>query len=464
MEDYSYKFRYRPVGTKPRNVKRTPKAPSASSKKRSSLRLRGKRRTKADRNVRVTRIASPNNEPTVAVNPLDENTIVSSYNADLVPLGLARSTNGGKTFDNRILPIPKGFEVASDPVLDSGFPVGHTRKGFFLLGGLAFNGSGEDGTIYVQRSVDNGKTFSAPIVVNRGFGERISNDKPNVAVDKSAASPFIGNAYISYTRFFDNGRGSVIFFHRSTDGGRTWSKPVRISEVRVGFPFVQGSSIGIGLSGEVFAAWIDYNGDRSSIRVRRSDDGGVTFGPDVSAAAITPIQDPLPVPGWDFRVLTFANVRADTSGNFPGAVYAVWDDLSEGSANVLLARSVDNGATWSDPIRVNDSRLGTQNFFSAAAVSPHTGTVNVIYYTNRRSGKRIDVYLARSRDGGRSFERNLRITDKSFNPNADPTFGTPSTFIGDYITTAFKGESDLSVWTDTRTGRQEIFSGRAKRK
>ncbi|UUZ82792.1 glycoside hydrolase [Paenibacillus sp. P26] len=343
--------------------------------------------------------------------------------------------------------------------MDSGFPRGPSGKGFFLLGGLAINGSGEDGTIYVQRSVNNGRTFSPPIIVNRGFGNIISNDKPVVAVDKSAASPFLGNAYISYTRFFDDGRGSVIFFQRSKDGGKTWSAPVQISDIKVGFPFVQGSSIGVGLAGEVYVAWIDFEDSGSAFQVRRSDDGGITFGPIVTVSEIDPIFDPLPVPGWDFRVLTFANIRADISGNFPNTVYAVWDDKRAGSSNILLSRSTDGGASWSEPIQVDDSRGGTQNFFPAVTVSPGTGDVHVIYYTNRLSRSRIDVFLAKSTDGGRTFEPNVRLTTKSFDPNADPTFGTPSSFIGDYISTASKGRSGTaSVWTDTRTGQQQIFS------
>lgn len=466
MEDYSYKFRYKPDIINPRK-KKTHKKGSPSKRikelRTGSSAVRKKRHSKKSKNVQVTRISPPNNEPSVAVNPLDEKVVVSTYLADFVPLGLSRSKDGGKTFTNRILPIPKGFDVASDPIVDSGFPIENSGKGFFLLGGLTYKGSGLDGSIFVQRSVDNGKTFSSPIIVNRGFGEKIFNDKPIVAVDKSLASPYIGNAYISYTRFFDDGRGSVIFFQRSTDGGKTWSTPVQISDVKVGFPFVQGASIGVSLTGEVYVAWIDFENHNSSFNVRRSVNGGVTFGPTVSVATIDPIIDPLPVPGWDFRVLTFANVRADTSGNFPNTVYAVWDDKRSGSTNILLSRSTDNGTTWSAPIQVNDSSIGTENFFSAVAVSPDTGDVNVIYYTNRLSKRRIDVFLAKSTDGGRTFERNIRVTDKSFDPNADPTFGTPSRFIGDYISTAFKGKGDFSVWTDTRTGRQEVFSGSTKR-
>jgi hypothetical protein len=234
--------------------------------------------------------------------------------------------------------------------------------------------------------------------------------------------------------------------------------------VKVGFPFVQGSSIGIGLTGEVYVAWIDFENHNSSFNVRRSDDGGITFGEPVAVSTIDPIIDPLPVPGWDFRVLTFANVRADTSGNFPNTVYAVWDDKQSGSANVLLSRSTDNGVTWSDPMQVDDSHSGTQNFFSTVAVSPDTGAVNVMYYSNRVSNTLLDVFLAESTDGGVTFKRNVRLTSRSFDPNADRTFGTPSTFIGDYNGIAAKGKGTVSVWTDTRTGRQQIFSAVTKRR
>ncbi|WP_248927964.1 sialidase family protein [Paenibacillus hamazuiensis] len=467
MPDYSYKLRHRPEIEIVRRRKKTARRKVRLRPKRAFHKSAARTYAKKHRppikrkNVQVTRIKPPNNEPSVAVNPLNEKVIITGYNADIFPLGFSRSKDGGRSYTNRLLPLPKGFRIASDAVAGSGFPSRKSGKGLFLIGGLASN-RGKDGTVIVYRSANNGKTFSAPIIVNRGFGNKIFNDKPALAIDKSPASPYLGNAYISFTRFFNDSEGTVIFFQRSLDEGKTWSVPVRISDVKIGFPFVQGSSIDVGLTGEIFTAWIDFEEKASFFRMSRSDDGGATFGPIVTVAQIDPILDPLPVPGWRFRVLTFANIRADVSGHFPMTVYAVWEDRRSGSAHILLSRSTDNGATWSVPIRVDDSPEDSQNFFPAVAVSPDTGAVSVVYYTNRVSERLLDVFLAKSTDGGQTFERNVRITSRSFNPNADSSLGTPSTFIGDYIGTAAKGKGSVSVWTDTRTGRQQIFSAISK--
>lgn len=81
-----------------------------------------------------------------------------------------------------------------------------------------------------------------------------------------------------------------------------------------------------------------------------------------------------------------------------------------------------------------------------------------MYYTNRVSNSLIDVFLAESNNAGSSFAPNLRVTSVSFDPNADPSLGTPTPSIGDYNDLIVKATgAALIVWMDTRTGSQNIF-------
>ncbi|UUZ91068.1 hypothetical protein LJK87_35700 [Paenibacillus sp. P25] len=86
----------------------------AASRTSPGVRRRGKRiagssrkRRSVKQNVQVTRIAPPNNEPSVAVNPLNEKIIVSAYNADLTPLGFSRSTDGGRRSRTTSCRVPR---------------------------------------------------------------------------------------------------------------------------------------------------------------------------------------------------------------------------------------------------------------------------------------------------------------------------------------------------------------------
>ena len=48
---------------------------------------------------------------------------------------------------------------------------------------------------------------------------------------------------------------------------------------------VQGSRPAIGPGGEVYVVWYEYGQPQSHLRVRRSDDGGQTFGPELRVHA-----------------------------------------------------------------------------------------------------------------------------------------------------------------------------------
>lgn len=413
----------------------------------------------------------PENEPTVGVNPNNPLSIIAAAHAYTLPsgfpqFGLYRSTNGGTSFTPTFLPVPAGFRNTSDPIIDADL------NNRWLLAGIAvqpLSATVERASVIVYQSVDDGANF--PNVINvSGINNNFFDDKEYLAFDKTSSSPFIGNAYISYTRFTNDTGTSQILLQRSVDGGSTWLPPVAISGVIAGpTPFVQGSNIQVGPNGEVYVAWIEGDFANATFRICRSDNGGVTFGSPVNVSAIIRVPDPLTVkvPTWEFRVPTFAFLAVDRSKCFGSAnfarVYAIWQAYDQTNAHIFLSFSDDGGANWSPPIRVDNSPENTQNFFPFVAVSPCSGTVTVIYYTNRESSTLLDVFLVVSTNGGSSFT-NTRITDVSFNPNADTSFGNPSKFIGDYIFSAFippnlpEPEKLISVWTDTRSNNsQDIF-------
>ncbi len=52
------------------------------------------------------------------------------------------------------------------------------------------------------------------------------NDKTAIEADRTTSS-HKGNVYFSWSRFTGNG-GVGIYFVRSTDHGKTWSKPMKV--------------------------------------------------------------------------------------------------------------------------------------------------------------------------------------------------------------------------------------------
>lgn len=162
---------------------------------------------------------------------------------------------------------------------------------------------------------------------------------------------------------------------------------------------------------------------------------------------------------YQFRVQTNLNLAADISnGIYSGTVYAVWNDARNGYTDVFMCQSPD-GLLWSEPVSITNAPASSQNFFPSISVSPFTGTVRVIYYSNQIDGFLLDVYAAESFDGGQTFAQR-RLTTTSFNPNGNSS--TPTQLIGDYITAYTQAPDNLAaVWMATTppTGKLDVYFG-----
>ncbi|WP_068724322.1 sialidase family protein [Paenibacillus sp. DMB5] len=391
-------------------------------------------------------------EPAIAVNLLLPQVMVAvavDTTSGTPQTGVYRSLDGGANWTSTTLPLPPGFTGAEAPYVAYGFP------NIFVITAHVFPGA-SDGTTVIYTSTDNGVTFSPPVIVNRGFGTYINNDETNVLVDVGQSSPYLGNIYVTYNHQFNvaNGGNSTAFLSCSQDGGATWNQPVLLSSDA---EQVERPDVAVDLVGNVYAAWITVNPTfRFVIRVSR--DGATTFGPPVLVSPIVPVPTVLPVPGYAFRVLTFANVSTDRSvGPFRGRAYAVWQDYRQGYSDILMSFSDSTGINWSEPVSITGAPAGSQNFFPAIDVDPLLGVVNIIYYSNQVNGFLLDVYVARSINGGQTFT-NTRITNTSFNPNgASPT---PVPLIGDYIDImSVPPGGYIGIWADTNSGSLNITAG-----
>lgn len=394
-------------------------------------------------------------EPSIAVNELLPNimcVVAVDTSSGPTRIGFYRSIDGGQTWSTSILPQPAGYEGAEAPTIDYTFP------STFIVTVHIFNGD-NDGTIISYTSFDDGLTLNPPVFVNTGYGTIVHNDEPLVVCDRTPGSPYRGNTYVGYTPLAT--AASSIFAQRSVDLGTSWQTPNRISSPR---GFHDRAAIGIGFSGEVYAGYIVTGPDSPYALLRISYDGGITYQPPINRqstliSSVVPAPSPLPVTNYAFRVQTNLNLAADISNSiYSGTVYAVWNDARNGYTDVFLCQSPD-GLLWSEPVSITNAPVGSQNFFPSISVSPFTGTVRVIYYSNQIDGFLLDVYVAESFDGGQTFTQR-RLTTTSFNPNGNSS--TPTPLIGDYITAYTQAPDNLAaVWMATTppTGKLDVYFG-----
>lgn len=122
------------------------------------------------------------------------------------------------------------------------------------------------------------------------------------------------------------------------------------------------------------------------------------------------------------------------------SVYTVSRDTSSDSSPVQVTR-VNNDA----PGDLKD------HFFPWVTTNSH-GDVYVGWYDNRNDpfNTKVQYYVAKSSDGGKSFPRQQPVNDVPFNPCSSNTY---CTYFGDYYQ-LITGRDDVvhATWSDTRDG------------
>jgi hypothetical protein len=200
----------------------------------------------------------------------------------------------------------------------------------------------------------------------------------------------------------------------------------------------------------------------------RSDDGGVSFGPEVSVASLRAV----PVSGLRTAPLPSADVDAG------GRLYAVWQQClrpEEGcDVDRLVLTTSTDGLTWSQPAPVGTVPAGTDQFLPGLAVDPSptaspTGPrLAVVYHTQPsgcldvRSCPGIDVWLTSSRDAGATWGKPQRLNAESIAVTwLARTAG--GFFLGDYVSTSFVSGQPVPVFAlaaapDRGRLRETIFA------
>jgi hypothetical protein len=221
----------------------------------------------------------------------------------------------------------------------------------------------EQRQIFVRRTSDPGETLLAPSVVANvtpigdssllqgQFG--VFFDLQGMAIDRSSG-PRRGNIYITYQDGSARQKpdpagfclGDALYCFgdvhlvRSTDGGATWSAPVRINndDIRLGIDQFM-PALDVDRSGALWVTYYDRRNDERNFMidtfVARSTNGGASWSNTRATTSsfppITGIQDLLFSPIYMGDYITIA---ADSTGRYAGAI-AAWGDNRLGDANVM---------------------------------------------------------------------------------------------------------------------------------
>ena len=342
--------------------------------------------------------AAPQNETSIAVDPNNAKRVVASMNDYVTRTwtcmisgtpcsalgdgysGTYFSNDGGQTWCcvstdpshiGTLIPgvdhlVGGSYDAGGDPA------VAFDSQGHVYYSGLGFDRTAPPSTVAVNKGTFDGAghlTWGAPTFINATKSRSTLNDKPWIAVDSHAGSPFRDRVYVTWTRFiFSAGTGnyvqSPIAFAYSSNGGATFSTPKLIAgNVLYG----QGSHPTVGPDGTLYVFW---NGSTrlaslDSTYMVKSTDGGATWSKPLSVSTMTNIPG---VRGTAFRVNSYPAAAAAPNGD----LYATWatevknnatsfggdtdcayfiagNHLSQCHSVAVYSKSTDGGATWSAP-------------------------------------------------------------------------------------------------------------------
>lgn len=261
--------------------------------------------------------------------------------------------------------------------------------------------AGTDDDILFTRTIDAGATWSAPALLNtNGNGDGGADEMPRIAADG------LGNwvvTWLSNTNLGTDGSDFDVFVSRSSDDGLSWSVPAVLNSNGM----IDGATeTRVDVMTDGAGAWIalwasDENLDGLSqfdydILFARSTNNGATWSP--SARLNTNATTDF---GGDFRPA----LATDRAGNWVASWHSI--GTAGNDTDLLVARSSNGGLTWSAPTLLNQGgaadsgeddsvRLATDEAGNWMAVWESTENIG-------GSGTDYDNFIARSTDNGATW-------------------------------------------------------------
>lgn len=446
--------------------------------------------------VQVTGAANPFRafaSPVMAVDPADKNTIVvADGEARTSGCAIQVSRDAGLSWTDGGNPLPKDIagcvRNTNGHIVDLAFAADGTL--YYAFAGYP-KANDFHSKIYVARSTDLGRTFTSTAVP--GLDPPYPADSlgspalPTIGLDpKNPARVYVA-FQANYGLFslpdsaFPPGKFSSsyplrAYVARSDDGATTFGQPVAVSNDAK--DHASRAYLAIGNDGAVYVFAGEVNtpvpfgstnppaADR--IFLSTSTDGAKTFSQKVIYTT-APGQ-----PGDSFAVLLAMSAAVDRAS---GDLYLTWEDTERRPPAILFSRSSDRGATWSDPVKINDAEPGRQWDFDeeepAVSVAP-SGRIDVAWldyrndYTFKPGPKSEnalqDVYMSSSADGGRTWSANMRVSDRSIDRRLSDVWATG---VHSSVGLVASDTGDYVAWDDTRNATadskaQDIYFARVR--
>jgi hypothetical protein len=405
-------------------------------------------------------------EPHVAVNPRRPRQLMAACQVSptAAPEFLASylSFDGGATWQSGGVPVlPAGHTTTGDDVT-----VAFDQQGRGYMCATSYSGGR---AVYVWRTDDGGRTFSAPVTLV----ENQYNDHPRIAIGTGRTLSERNTVYVAWAAIGGDIRNprNKLLMTRSTDGGESFEAPRTIlPEATAPSDISAGPDLAAGPHGLVCATcfWTTLqpfgppppkggvprpSGDAvGHAVVVSSTDGGRSF------------SEPVHLGSGSLSILLPGDVNPNggpTVAISPrgDAFYVAFTKHRKGAihSDIVVFASHDRGRTWSKPVTATPA--DDVIYFQPNLAVDHAGRVAISAFALAHG--RVDQVLLLSHPRQLRFRPPLRVTTAPFNPhNPTDPFGRKhgAWWIGDYQGIAAGAGAFHLVWNDTRTGKLDLFA------
>lgn len=428
----------------------------------------------------------PESEITAAINPIDSNNIiVSAININMnnekkTDCPVFFTKDFGKTWQKSTF-SPKDLVEDEESLGTIGDPViAFDKKGktYFSWIESYFGQGGYSLGVYWASSNDGGETWN--VADDRvAYSGSFLADKPWIAIDRSDGKNE-GNVYISFTSIYigDSDRNSDIMVISKGKDSEKFSDPVIITSA-MNLQLTHFSQIETDSKGNLHLVFFGTNNIVNSLYYSRSTDGGNSFSDPVKITnfifdgsnLIPGNRDNEGIPGiFSNRLYPCHQLAVDKSGrSTDGNIYLAWtaDGIEKNEGNgkdIYFTASGDEGKNWTAPKIINDDVLSHpetnyHQYYPSIDVTQN-GIVALAWYDRRgaEQSTRTDYYLCYSFDGGNSFTKNIPVTNL---PTIFNTVGLRNDHfgIGEYNDMVSAGSYAIPFWADGRDneGNLQIY-------
>ena len=268
---------------------------------------------------------------------------------------------------------------------------------FFAADGALWVAWSANGRVAVQRSADLGRSFSAPLFVNRQ-PEKLdagADSHPQLVVDAK------GGIVAAYTLAVGADYAGKVFVARSNASRTDFDPPQPLTDNTASQRFV---AFALDPSGEVFAAWIDKRNLVAAAMAKQKYDGAAlafAWSNGSKEFEVTRIaQD---------NTCECCRIGVAFAGDHKPAV--MWRNMFAGGVRdhaVMTFEGNKPGPVYR--VAVDDWKLDACPHQGPSLAIAANGTYHATWFTEGRN--RQGLFYARSTDGGRMFSAPMAVGDK----------------------------------------------------